>query len=122
MAGSTPNLAQIVGLTGDMFGQNINRIGRGIGARVAHIPGNVSGAVGAGVDAAARGARAAGRGAREVGRGVQLGAQAFGNAAVNGARATGRGIRTAAPYAMKYGLPTAAGIGTGYVMGNNNQE
>lgn len=115
MAGSTPNLAQIVGLTGDMFGQNINRIGRGIGAGVAHIPSSISGAV-------RSGAKATAMGARRFGRGVQIGGQALRDAAVNGAIATGRGVRTATPYALKYGLPTAAEAGAGYVAGSNNQE
>ena len=115
MAGSTPNLAQIVGLTGDMFGQNINRIGRGLGAGVARIPGSVSGAV-------RSGAKATAMGTRRFGRDLRVGAQALRDAAVNGAAATGRGVRTAAPYVMKYGLPAGAAAAGGYVAGSNNQE
>ena len=111
MAGRTPNLANIINLTGNMAANNINRVGRGLGAGVARIPGSVS-------DAVRSGAKATAMGARRFGRGVQIGSQALRDAAVNGARTTGRGIRTATPYALKYGLPTAAG----YAAGSINQE
>lgn len=115
MAGRTPNLANIINLTGNMAANNINRVGRGFGAGVAHIPGSISGAVRSGVKATAMGAG-------KFGRGLRIGGQAIRDAAVNGAMTTGRGVRAATPYALKYGLPTAAAAGAGYVAGSNNQE